>query len=416
MFGFLKRLFSSAPAATQPQTTTIALAELESWLRQTRAPVHERFVEQLAATRSRIDQCTSTVREKVQTLQAAELMNPDIPERAKHFMQGNREEYTRRVTHYLDHLQVPAAEQLPSFFSQHQHDAEEFTRGILRPFQILQEFFALETKEITSFLAQIEQELIALKALHEQSRPNAAAALRTDIQSLIIRQQQLHGLEHERTELEKQHHEAEQSLRALNAEEERLLKDATRHSLLGKVTEAHQRVHAHEQKIRDLFANANPVLRKFHRMATRHVKLLERYLRDPVAMLIEDLHLDILEIIVDIQRLLSFDRLQLGEQKEFVLDALTHLNREYLGTWLREYGQLTKAEKDAQRALDQCAAATTLTRIQRLREDTRRNAQLAEQRLAHVRKDLEKIDLAELKTILEERLKEATGQTVLISL
>ncbi len=414
MLGFLKRLFGKdVPETSSP--VIIPLTQLEDWLRQARAPAHARFVEQLSTTRSMIDQHSIAIREKVQALQSAQLMNPDIPERAKHFMQGNREEYSRRVLQYLDGMIIPtAAEALPSFFMQHQQDATAFTRGILRPFQILQEFFSRETKEITALIAQTEQELIALQSLHEQSSISAHDTLHQHIPQLLIKQQQRNGLEHERIGLEQQQHNAEQSLRALNLEEERLLKDADRQQALTTVRETHQRVHAHEQKLRDLFANAQPALRKFYRMATHHVKLLEEYLRDPIATLIGDLHLDLLEIIADIQRLITFDRLPLGEHKEFVIDAVSLLTKEQLGTWLREYGQLTKTEKEAQHALDQCEASQTLARIQRLREETRRNQQLAEQRLAHVRKDLERIDLPGLTTALETRIKEVTGTAITI--
>ena len=418
MFRFLKALFgkTAEPGQQTPATATVALHELEGWLRQARAPAQKQLVEQLAASRTRIDQTAMLVREKTQALQAAQLLNPNIPERAKDFMQGNREEYSRRVLQYLDTLILPsAAEGLSPFFDQHQRDTQEFTRGILRPFQILQEFFAHESKEITALLAQIEQEIVTVQTTHRQAKLDAHDGLTAEIQALTVRKQQRHGLEQERAGLEQQRIDAAQSLRGLNAEEERLLKDTSRLALLAKLNETQQRVRNHEQKIRDGFIQFEPALRKFYRMATRHVKLVERYLRDPVGTLIEDLHLDLLEVIADIQRLLQFDRLQLGEKKEYVLDALTLLTKEHLGTWMREYGQLTKAGKDAQRAVDDCDASKTLARIQRLREETRRTSQLTEQRLAQVNKDLEKIDLGELKAKLEARIKDVTGTTVTIT-
>jgi len=418
MLKFLKALFGMEAAAVLPVSPVdVPLAELESWLQQQRAPGLAKLAEQLALARQRTTELAATVREKVQALQSAQLMNPDIPERAKDFMQGNREEYSRRVLQYADTLVIPdSAEALPPFLDRHEQDAREFTQGILRPFQILQEFFAHESKEITALLAQAEQELLALKAAHDQTLHAEHASMRTDINALIAKQRQRAELRDQLAALEKQRTEAEQAIRALNTEEERLLKDTTRQAALQKGNEAHQRVAGHEQKIRDAFANLEPALRKFHRMGTRNVKLVERYLRDPVATLMQDLHLNILEVIADIQRLLSFDRIPLGDKKYHVLDAMQLLSKDFLGTWMREYGQLTKAEKNAQQAVEDCEASKTLVRVQRMRDDTRRNLQLAEQRLVAAKKDLEKINLGELKEQLEKKAGEIAKSQVTISL
>lgn len=418
MLGFLKKLFGGGlPAAPEaPSAVTVALADLDSWLVQQREPLQAKLAEQLATAQARIGGLSALTREKVQVLQNAQLMNPDIPDRAKDFMSGNREEYSRRVLQYVETIALPnAAEALPSFFERHAQDAQAFTQGILRPFQILQEFFSHESKEITAVLADMEREIALVRDAHAQSKIDQYRTLRTDIEQLIARRQQLRGLQSERADLAKQRAESEQSLRVLNAEEERLLKDAARQAALQKGNEAHQRVVAHEQKIKDVFANFEPALRKFNRMATRNVKLTEHYLRDPVQTLMEDLHLDVLDVIADIQRLMTFDRLQMGDKKPFVLDAMSLLNKEFLGKWMSEYGRLSKAEKEAQSAVENCEASKTLGRIQRLRDETRRTAQVNEQRLAQVERDITRVNLDELKAKLEQKLKDIAGKIVTIT-
>lgn len=337
-------------------------------------------------------------------------MNPNIPDRAKDFMQGNREEYCRRVQQYLEKLKLPSsAEEFPKFFDQHKKNAQEFTQGILRPFQILQEFFAHESKVITLSLAEIEKNILELREQHEQAKIDAYDPLLTESEILLTKHNQSQAMEKERAEMEKQLEEAVQKIKMLNVEEERLLKDPKRLAALDTLREAQRRKQAHEQTIRDIFKNFEPALRRFHRMATRNTRLVGKYLRDPVQTLIEDMHLDIQEVISDIIRLMEFDRLQLGDKKEYVTDALAHLNKDFLGTWLREYGRYAKDEKDAQHAIEECEASKTLVKIQRLREETRRNNQLTEQRLALVRKDLDKLNLDQLKSELEKNIKNVTN-------
>ncbi len=417
MLRFLKALFGYGAQPVKEGPVAVKLSDFESWLASAHAPLKTRVSEQLSSSKNKISQIFAEIKEKVNSLQSAQLLNPNIPDRAKDYMTGNREEYSRRVLQYLDKIAIPEnVESLSGFLEQHSQDASEFTKGILRPFQILQEFFANESKEITAMLADIEREIEAVRQAHNQANTGDYELLKNEAGIIAARQKQLSGLRQEQAELEKHRNEAEKSAQALNTEEERLLKDPARLEALKKTSEAREKVKAHEQKIRDVFSNFEPALRKFYRMATRNVRLVERYLRDPVATLIEDLHLEILEAVEDIRRLLKFDRLQLGDKKEYVLDAMAMLEKNSLGTWLREYGQLTKAEKDAYKAVENCDATRTLVRVQKLREETMRNAQLSGQRLTQVRKDIEKISLDQMKAKLEENIKTVTGKEVTILL
>ncbi len=417
MLRFLKALFGYGAQAVKEGPVAVKLSDFESWLAGTQEPLKTKVSQQISSSKTRISQITAEIKEKVSALQSAQLLNPNIPDRAKDYMTGNREEYTRRVSQYLNETIIPDdASQLPLFLDKHTKDAAEFTKGILRPFQILQEFFANETKEITAMLAEIEREIETVRQAHAQASTKDYDLLKNEAGIIAARQKQLAGLMQEIAELEKHLNEAEKSVQMLNAEEERLLKDPARLEALKKTSEAREKVKAHEQKIREVFKNFDPALRKFHRMATRNVRLVEKYLRDPVATLTEDLHLEILEAVEDIKRLLRFDRLPLGDKKEYVLDAMAFLDKQNLGNWLREYGQLAKAEKDAYRAVENCDATRTLVRVQKLREETLRNAQLAGQRLARLKKDAEKINLEQMKTKLEANIKTVTGKDVTILL
>jgi hypothetical protein len=414
MLRFLKALFgktSAQPAAEGKHS--VRLAEFESWISGISAPAKEKLSSQIFSSKEKISQISSQIREKTSALQAAQLMNPNIPDRVKDFMTGNREEYSRRVLQYLDKIAIPDdSSALSPFLEQHPKDAEEFTKGILRPFQILQEFFSNETKEITSMVADIEREIESLRTAAASVNPEAYSVLVSDSELLAARQRQLSGLQSEKAMLEKQKLDAENSIKAINTEEERLLKESERESLRLAIFDSKSKLKAHEQKIIDVFKNFEPALRKFQKMATRNIKLLEHYLKDPAAALVSDMHLEILEAVTDIQRLLKFDRLPLGDKKEYVIDAMGLLTREYLGTWLSEYGKLSKAEKDAQRAFEECTASKTLIRIQKLRDDTKRNMAIIDQKITQLNKDISRINLAEMKQKLEEKAKSTTGKEV----
>ena len=227
MLGFLKRLFGYGAQPVREGPVAVKLADFESWLASVQEPLKTRVAEQLLTSRSRISRISAEISKKVNALQSAQLMNPNIPDRAKDYMIGNREEYTRRVLQYIDKITIPEnAESLGSFLEQHSQDAQEFTQGIIRPFQILQEFFSNETKEITAMTADIEREIETLKAVYQQANPEAYPALAREAETLLARQGQLAGLQKEKADLERQKLDAENSIRAMNTEESRLLNEA----------------------------------------------------------------------------------------------------------------------------------------------------------------------------------------------
>jgi hypothetical protein len=417
MLGFLKRLFGIKDDISEPKNASVKLNELEQWFTITRQPLTEKLSQQITATKEKVRQYSEQIRQKITGLQSATLMNPNIPERAKDIMQGNREEYCRRVNHYVDMLILPdTPDELQDFFSQHDKDAGNFTQAVLKPFSILQEFFANETREITAILGSIEKELLDLRNKLSGTRINADTEVLTRIQILVAKQKLLQGLETEQKELETQITDSERTLQALAQEKTRLEQHPERQNAMQKIAEADERKRVHEQKIKIVFSQFEPALRKFHKMATRHVKLVNQYLREPVTALVEDIKLDIIEVISDIRRLFVYKRLDLGDKHSYAVAAMQKLNKEELGNWLREYAQLSKQIRNSESALKQLEQTKTLERVKRLHEETSRSTLLTKQKLGDVQKNRNNIKLEELKKELEQKLQETTGINVSIKI
>ena len=84
----------------------VSVANLEEWFSSKAAAVFASAAEKIKESNQQIAITIGETKEKIKALEAAELRNPNIPERAKHFMQGNRENYIKQISMFLDNIQL----------------------------------------------------------------------------------------------------------------------------------------------------------------------------------------------------------------------------------------------------------------------------------------------------------------------
>ena len=100
MLGIIKNLFKK----TQE---TVKEEDIDTWLDHKVSTLKKRLMEQLRLTNGRIKTSIEETKQKLEALEEAGLLNPDVPERAKHFMRGNKDEYTRRINNFLQSISEP---------------------------------------------------------------------------------------------------------------------------------------------------------------------------------------------------------------------------------------------------------------------------------------------------------------------
>ena len=353
MFGILKNLF---------RKETVKEDELEFWLENKIKTLKQELQGQLSTANERIRIAIGQTKEKLQALEQAGLINPNIPERAKHFMKGNREEYTRRINNFLQSISVTNdIEQFDQFQSKTHEALQELVKGIQRPQTILNEFLAHETKETNAAISSIENEIALFSQKIKQSNYFEFLKVKNSINEAVEAQERLKVIGKQVEEIEQIIKESEDENRKLQEEVQLLKKSKKLTDLKEKQQALAEQKKLLENSLRQKFSNIETALKKYSHITVNNKRQCEEYLSDPVTALTKDLHLSILNLFYDVKKAVERDVLNLKDKKkEKTLEEINAIDKEYLGSFLTEYGRITKDQKQAAKDIEDLDVITIM--------------------------------------------------------
>ena len=142
MLEFIRKIFKSEEPETK-QVTGIELQNLEGWAREKSKPTTEEIKIRTDEILMKIDEELQRTRFNVEILENAKLQNPNIPFRAKQYMEGNRKSYAKSVNSFLGNLEINNRDYfyLVNFCKEFELMLNDLHSGTLRSYTILQEFF-----------------------------------------------------------------------------------------------------------------------------------------------------------------------------------------------------------------------------------------------------------------------------------
>ncbi|MBW3002507.1 hypothetical protein KY338_05105 [Candidatus Woesearchaeota archaeon] len=413
MLGFLKRLFTREPEVPVEE---IELANLHSWFDEKTKFNIDSLTAELKEVGSRVSQEISAAKKNIETLNNAELLNPNIPERAKHFMQGNREAYSKKVGSFLDRVHVPyAISDFPVFHSAIQEELKELTQGTAKSFQILQEFFANESRQVMANVGSISKEINSFKEAFDTAGLNILDDTRkriTDFQTKLDLRQ---ALEKDFDSQKKILAEHTEEIKKLKEETELLQKDKELTELKNNFKQAQARVEETRERITGPFSSINTALRKFERITYRHRIIVQKYIDSPLDALLQDLHLSILKALHDMEMAIVNNRIDLKDKKkEKTLEVMKLLTREYLGSFLTEYGQIKHEQDKIKKQIANLDVVVLLKEKKERITKLENNRIDIERKIDLFSKELSKVDIQELENKLVENLRKITGVKVVL--
>jgi len=413
MFGFLKKLFSKEPEVAVEE---VELSNLHSWFDEKTKSNIDSLAAELKELNNRISHEIKQAREKIEVLNNAELLNPNIPERAKHFMQGNREAFSRKVTAFLDSVHVPQdIADFSVFHSAVQEELKELSQGTAKSFQILQEFFANESRQVMANVGAVSKEITSFKQSFDAAGLNILGETRKKISDFQTKLDLRQALEKDLAARKKELEEHTSEVRQLKQDVELLQKDRELAELKNQFRQAQAGVEEARERITGPFSVINTALRKFERITYRHRMIVQKYIDSPLDALLQDLHLSILKALHDLEMAIVNNRIDLKDKKkEKTLEVLKLLTREYLGNFLTEYGQIKHEQDKIKKKIANLNVVVLLKqkkeRIQKL-ENERIDI---ERKIDLFSKELSKVDIDELENKLVENLRKITGVKVVL--
>ncbi len=379
---WLKNLFR------QKKTTD----EVKQWLQQEQEKQQQEQKQATDTLAHEFPELLNNVRKAIVGLENAELRNPDVPERAKHFMQGNREQFIKLTRKFADNIMVP--KEAPDF-SQNDLFFQQYAQNTARPGAILSEFFGEEVKEIRKQLSEAEARLQELKK-HELKKEQFTA-----IADIL---KQMDTVKEERNSIEKQKKEFEAQLQQLKNKHESLKKE--KETVTSKpdyvnikedvVTTARERQES-EQAITSIFLPLSDAIKKYaHKIKNEKIA---KYADKPLDALIHDYTLGILKHLPDIKKAIENGELELKpERVQKALASINQLTKENLSGMIHRYANAKKRETDIHHDI---AQRPIMKEYEQYAEEIKKTSQEIQQLEATISK---------LKIPTDEELKETLKQ------
>ena len=350
MLEFLKRIFQNEEVK-EIKLREIKLQNLEEWANEKSKPLMEELQQQIEEILMKVNEEIQRARFNVEVLENAKLQNPNIPFKAKQYMEGNRKAYIRAINSFLGHMEINNKDYfyLVDFCKFFDELINDLNKSTLRSYTILLEFFAHETNKIAQNLKNFDNLFKELKSVLNNEKMVAVNKTIEKIQSLKIKTKQKISLDVDFKNIEVSLKLANEEKNSVLAEIERFSKSDEHNNFLKLNEEKKNKAKAFyedENQVMQSFSVLERALRKYSHIAFEHEEIVLDYLKHPIETLANDKNLVILEILKNVGKLLNENKLQIDDKKkEKSLEEIKKLNKEFLEQFLKKYFSL-KAEME----------------------------------------------------------------------
>ncbi len=342
MLGFLKKLFKK----DEKKAEKVSLDNLEKWFEGQITHFYEELDKDLINFKEKLKEEIQKTNENITTLERAKLQNPEITTREIQFMQGNRESYIKRVQLFLEQINVNdlSSKTMTSFISEFHRDILEFGKATIRPYHILQQFFANESSKVSQNIKSLDILVKQLKNLEESSNlrylddlKDSILKLKNQIKLKHTLEQDVKGKKQEVEELEKEVSNDIKELEKLKKSNEYISLDHNKKLLVA----AEKELKNEENDLLKHFSVLDKALRKYERVMYEDSEIVLKYVQDPLAAVLTDTEFKILAVLPKLKEKVENDKLILEDRKkEKTLETIPLLTKEFFENFLNRYKDL----------------------------------------------------------------------------
>lgn len=417
MFEFIKKLLAKKEEVEEHK---IPLSELNEWLKEKSDIAFKNLNEKITTITGKISQEILNTKENLELLKNAQLRNPNIPIREKHFMEGNREAYIKRVGIFLQNVYVPKEiNQTKDFCTSFEGNLDNLTKSTLKPYHILQEFFAHESSAIAQNIRGLDNFVRELRGVIKDSSIGHLEGLKDKIRHLINKIKQKEQFMEELKRKEKEFEELKIEEESLEKELENLKSNQDYQELeqLKKTEqELADKIREEENSISHLFSTVEMAMKKYVRITYEDEEILKKYIENPVEALVGDFDSRITQILQGMEKNILNNRIELKDKKrEKTLETLKKLEGGFLNSFLVRYGSLKKEIREVEERIKVSYARKRGTELNSSVGEKENNLRILENSINNIKSDIGKIDTDSMKRELQEDLNKISGDKIIIT-
>ena len=376
MFSFIKKFFKT-------EKESINFNEIENWLKNKSENIETINKEKTEDIKQNIAEEIEKTKENLTNLENAELRNKNISEKELQFMQGNREAYVKRTNLFLSNINIDSID-----FQDFETQISGFSKSTIRPYSILQNFFANESSMIVSNIRNINSMMNELKT----------AAYRNELEknknNLKEKQQYIDEL-NEKIKIIKKGKE----FRALQKDKEK------REQIISQIKQL-------KEKLYNNFSIIEKSMKKYSRISLDE-KQVNEYIATPFKALLKDNELEIIEILSKLRQNIEQNKIELKDKKqEKTLETINNLNKEFFENILANYYQLDKELDNINQIINTNDISFVLEKQNKALENLNSEIEKIKNMVNNNEIELNKIDIAEMEKELKETINKDFGLSV----
>ncbi len=409
MFKFLKKLFSEVEE-DEGGKEEIKIEELERWFRGKSDRMFSELDVRVAGIRGKVKKEIIKTKDNLAILSAAKLQNPKISVKENQFMEGNRRAYILAVNNFLRAIDLEKRDYsgLLEFCNDFDVRLQKFGKSTIRPYHILQEFYAHESRNIAINIKNLDGPIKELRGAIENAAIDKINEIRGGIIDLNNKIKQKNEFEERLKDRKEVKEGLVKNKENIEKEIERLIKSKEYEQLNGlKVNKEAvlASIREHNAKVLHAFSVMERPLRKLERMVLQDSELLGKYIEDPVKALVNDNELKIYGLLRKLEKNINNLTLELKDKKrEKVLETVKGLTEEFLREFVNKHNELNNKLEELGNSIEENEAFKKENKLNFELSNVQDNLEKVSSEILGNEQELSKIDVEGMKSRLSDKI------------
>lgn len=423
--GWLKRIFrgSEKEEVEDVLEATVELDKLHDWVDEKADSEFQKIRPDIEAKFRQLREEKKKLHSELEELRDAELHNPNITEREKQIMQGNREAYISQHKQFLNMVEFSddlTCKEVTGFCKNFEELLVKLAKSTAKGHLVMNEFFSNHAANVNRRIKMMGQIVSRVKETLEDS--NLGVVELGDVHKAIS---DLRGKRKLVSEMGRELEVLDKKLENSNFLKQKLeksieqLKQTEDYSSFAesdrKRKELWSDLKQTEDEIGGLFSQLDRPMRKFERMLAENVNIFRRYIDNPMKALAEDENLVIMGLLEKMRSAIEQDRVELKDkEKDKALQRIANITKENLSDARTTYVEAKRSIKQIDDRMRHNRALQDMNDLQYKIEHTDNQIKILQDKIDHAKKTKERIDLERLRSEAQKKIKQSMGIEVTI--
>jgi DNA repair exonuclease SbcCD ATPase subunit len=347
-------------------------------------------------------------------LGTAQLQNPNITEREKQIMEGNRQSYISQHKQFLNMVEVSGeitCRETAQFCKNFEELLMRLSKSTAKGHMVMNEFFADYARKVNGNIKIMSDSVTKIQEILEDGNVGIETIddLRKAVSELQAKRKLITEVSGELGILKKKLENSNFLKQKLQKSIEQLKEKesyAEFQNSNAKREELWRQLKQTDDEVTNLFSPLQKAMKKYERMIVDDAAIFTRYTENAMSALVDDPDIKILPLLDKMKSAVEAGSIELKEPEK-TLQRVSELSRERLeelrDRYLQSKGEIKRIDDDIRSS----NVMQELNDLQYKMEHTESQIRMLQEKIDKAQKTEEKVDVDELRRIVQEKIREA---------